>query len=153
MNHTLKEHSANSAKGSVQNTGEVDLSVAAEGKMEPFPVDALPPVVADYVVAAAKALAVDVAMVAVPLLATLGGCIGNSRRILLKKGWSESACVWACVVADSGSGKSPALDAATGFLMRRQRQEHRAWEQAMREWEKAVLDAKAKAAEEKKPPP
>jgi hypothetical protein len=121
--------------------------------MEPFPLDALPPAVADYVGAAAKALAVDPAMVAVPLLATLGGCIGNSRRVLLKKGWTESACLWAVVVADSGSAKSPALDASAKFLMRRQKQEHKRWEREMAQWEKDKLAAKAKALEEKKPPP
>ena len=153
MNHTLREGSANSAKRSTKNAEETDLPVAAEGKMEPFPLDALPPVVADYVAAAAKALAVDGAMVAVPLLATLGGCVGNARRILLKKGWTESACLWAVVVADSGSAKSPALSVATKFLERRQWQEHKRWERQMAQWEKDNLDAKAKATAEKKPPP
>jgi hypothetical protein len=153
MNHTLREGSANGANETSHSKPKNGLPVAAEGRMEPFPVDDLPPVVSDYVAAAAKALAVDPAMVAVPLLATLGGCIGNTRRILLKKGWTESACIWACVVADSGSAKSPALDAATRFLMRRQYQEHARWERAMSEWEQEKLTAKAKAAAEKKPPP
>src|SRR5262249_53900990 len=33
----------------------------------------------------------------------------NSRRVLLKGGWSEPSVLWSAVVAHSGTGKSPAL--------------------------------------------
>src|SRR5581483_1882130 len=38
--------------------------------------------------------------------------IGNTRCIQLKRGWEEPAILWSAIVADSGTLKSPALDAA-----------------------------------------
>jgi hypothetical protein len=83
----------------------------------PFPVEALPPVVRELVEAAAAAIGCDPALVALPALATVAGAIGNSRAVVLKKGWAEPSCLWAATVAESGSHKSPAFAAATKPLL------------------------------------
>lgn len=80
---------------------------------EPFPVSALPEVVADYVSAAAGAIGCDESFLALPLLGCLARAIGNRRVIQLKRGWTEPAIIWAAFVGKSGSHKSPALSAAT----------------------------------------
>ena len=49
-------------------------------------------------------------MVALPLLAGLAGAIGNSCRIQLKRDYTEPAIVWAAVVSESGTRKSPAQE-------------------------------------------
>ncbi|MCK4626637.1 MAG: DUF3987 domain-containing protein [Phycisphaerae bacterium] len=55
-----------------------------------------------------------------PLLAALASAIGNTRRIQLKRGWSEPAILWAAIVGDSGTMKSPAMELALKPLRQRQ---------------------------------
>jgi hypothetical protein len=82
-----------------------------------FPVEALPPILSEYIAAQARAIGCDPALVALPALATVAGAIGNARAVVLKKGWSEPAVVWALTVAESGGLKSPAWHAASHPLM------------------------------------
>ncbi|MCO6044144.1 YfjI family protein [Aeoliella sp. ICT_H6.2] len=88
----------------------------------PFPIDALPPVVGDYVSAAATAIGCDPSFVALPLLACLARAIGNARVIRIKRKWTESAIIWAAIVGKSGTHKSPAMKAAVTFLEKKQEQ-------------------------------
>ncbi len=78
----------------------------------PFPTDLLPEKLACFVHETAEALQCDAAMVALPALAVCGASIGTSRAIELKKSWHEPPVIWACVIARSGTMKSPAFDAA-----------------------------------------
>jgi len=48
------------------------------------------------------------------MLTTLGAAIGNSRLLVVKRGWTESALLYAVIVGDPGDKKSPALEVATG---------------------------------------
>ena len=86
----------------------------------PFPVKALPAVVADYVSAAAAAIGCDLAFIAMPLLACLARAIGNNRVIRLKDTWTEFAILWAAIVGKSGTHKTPAIQAAMHHLQRKQ---------------------------------
>src|SRR5262245_39890890 len=83
----------------------------------PFPVEALPELAGQYVKTASAAIGCDPAFVAVPLLAVLAGCIGNSRAVLLKRGWVEPCVVWGLTVGESGTVKSPAYYAAVDPLI------------------------------------
>lgn len=78
----------------------------------PFPVGTLPPTVARFVRETAKAMQCDPAFVALPSLAILGGAIGTSREIKIKESWREPPIVWTCIIARSGTAKSPSQDAA-----------------------------------------
>jgi len=82
----------------------------------PFPTEHLPGVVRRYVEEGAKSLNVDPALIALPALATLASCIGNTRRIAPWQGWREPSVLWTVVVADSGTLKSPAYDLAVEHL-------------------------------------
>jgi len=86
----------------------------------PFPVSCLPQPVARFVDIASRAIGCDPSYVALPLLAGLASAIGNTRRIQLKRGWSEPAVVWAAIVGDSGTLKSPALEVALRPVRMRQ---------------------------------
>lgn len=90
---------------------EVPATPGDETTMAPFPVDVLPTALRDLVVAGAAAQGVDVAYWGVPAVGILAGCIGTTRSVRLKAGWIEPAIVWAAVIAPSGAGKSPPLDA------------------------------------------
>jgi hypothetical protein len=79
----------------------------------PFPVDLLPDVVHAYVTEHAQAIGVDAAFVAVPMLAVLASLIGQSRRLYVKRNWTEPAILWCATVADVSTGKTPGWQAAT----------------------------------------
>jgi hypothetical protein len=50
----------------------------------------------------------------IPLLATLGSAIGMSRVVRLKQGRTESAAIYAAIVALPGTKKTPAFKWAAG---------------------------------------
>jgi hypothetical protein len=104
---------------------------------QPFPLGALAEPVRGYVDAAAAAVGCDPALVGLPLLSTLAGAIGNTRRILLKRGWSEPAILWTANIVASGEHKSPALDQAKCFPWRRQMQARKRYAAEMQEYERA----------------
>ena len=135
-------------------------------RYEPFPVDVLPEPVRSYINESAAAIGCDPAFVALPLLSALAAAIGNARRLEVKPGWSEPAIVWTAVVAESGTAKSPAMDAALRPLLRLQDRafaEHAAklaeWEAdsarrevAYAEWKRAAAAA-AKSGDDPGNPP
>jgi len=111
-------------------------------RFEPFPVDVLPDPVRGFVTEASSAIGCDPSFVALPLLAGLAAAIGNTRRIMLKRAWTEPAIVWIANVGESGTAKSPALEAALRPVKDRQRramQDHaedmKAWQADYARWE------------------
>jgi len=86
----------------------------------PFPVECLPGPVCQYVLAQAAALDCDPGAVALPVLSVLASSIGSTRRIRLKRAWSEPAILWTAVVAENGDSFRLPLEAAVGPLSERQ---------------------------------
>jgi hypothetical protein len=126
----------------------------------PFPTDALPAVPRDFIRQGATALGCDESFIALPLLAALASAVGNTRRIRLKRSWCEPCIVWAVIVGDSGTLKSPAFDLAMKPLRRLQSGAFREWEEAMATYrtDKATYDAdlgewKKKGRRKGEPPP
>jgi hypothetical protein len=87
---------------------------------QPFPVNALPAPLCDWSQAVAAALGCDASFPALPALSALAGAIGNTRVILLKRGWTEPAIVWTCIIGESGTLKSPAHEQAVIPMYRAQ---------------------------------
>ena len=111
----------------------------------PFPVEALPEPVRFFVCEAAAAIGCDPVYVALGALAGVAASIGNTRRIVLKKGWPEPSVLWTAAVGESGTWKSPALDAALAPLRRIQGKaidEYRAERKAYEEELERYNDAK-----------
>ena len=101
----------------------VSTSTPAAKRIEPyqpFPVEHLPEPMRSFVAQAADTIGCDAAFVALPLLSASASAIGNTRRIELKRGWTEPAIIWSAIVGDSGTLKSPALELALRPLRRRQ---------------------------------
>jgi hypothetical protein len=126
----------------------------------PFPIEALPEPIGSYVGAAAKAMGCDASFVALPLLAALAASIGNTRRVRLKSGWCEPSILWAAIVGDSGTLKSPAYRLATSILKRKQKEALDAYQEAVRQHQQELLafqaDVKAwqgKGRKAGEPPP
>lgn len=120
----------------------------------PFPTATLPPPIEDYVCAVAEAQGCDPAYVALPMLSALASAAGATHRLRVKQKWLEPLIVWTCLVGMSGSGKTPALSAALGFVDRQQADLHHTYtlelaahEQALAAWEAAGKPAESKPVE------
>jgi hypothetical protein len=74
-----------------------------------FPTEVLPRFVREMVEHGASAQCVDRGFWAVTALPLLAGCIGNSRRVRIKRTWTEPSVLFAAVIANSGVGKSAPL--------------------------------------------
>jgi hypothetical protein len=104
----------------------------------PFPLEALPDVLREYVDASAAAMGCDPAFVALPVLATVASTIGATRTVKLKRGWEEPSVLWSMVVADSGTLKSPAYLRAVTRLLRVQAKYLEEYKAALAAHDKAV---------------
>jgi len=107
---------------------------------QPFPVDALPQAMAGFVSDSAEAIGCDASFIALPLLVGFASAIGNSRRVQLKRGWTEPAILWGAIIGESGSTKSPALELALRAVRERQRKAMREHADAMRAYEAERLN-------------
>jgi len=105
-----------------------------------FPADALPPVCRRFVREAADALGVDASYVALPVLAGLASAIGNTRRIALNRTWVAPAVVWAGIIGESGTLKSPAIKVALAPVYKRQAQALEAHRAAMDQYKADAHD-------------
>ena len=105
------------------------LTVRTE-PVEPFPVDVFPVPLARVIREGAEALPCPPEFIGVPMLAVLGGAIGTSRVVEVKLGWREGPRIYAAVVADPGSKKSPALELAMQPLYQQQARHLEAYELA-----------------------
>jgi hypothetical protein len=125
----------------------------------PFPVDALPKSCRRFVREAAVSIGCAPDLVAVPLLGLLSSAIRNSRQVQLKRGWKESAALFAVVVAEPGDKKTPAQKVALEPLWHAQKrfkkeyqEEYEVYEEELRHWE-AERKVAAKEGEPAPPKP
>jgi hypothetical protein len=118
-------------------------TIKAAPQWRPYPVKCLPEPIRTYVRKSAAAIGIDPSYVSTALLATLAGTIGNSRLILLKRGWVEPAVIWCVLVGDSGTMKSPAIDAATKHVRQRQATAIEIYRQATEQYERDLDQYKA----------
>ena len=102
---------------------------------KPFPVEALPEPVRSYVADGAEAIGCDESFIALPLLSGLAAAVGNTHRIMLKRGWAEPAILWTAVIGESGTQKSPAFRLALKAIRDRQHRLMKEHQASMKEWE------------------
>jgi DNA polymerase I-like protein with 3'-5' exonuclease and polymerase domains len=126
---------------------------------QPFPVEALPQPIREYVCQGALALGCDPTYLALPALAVAASVIGNTRTICLKRGWEEPSVVWAAIVGDSGTLKSPAYLKAVHHLFRLQKrlllefqEELAEYREDLRAYKEAKEAAKADGTDPGDPP-
>lgn len=129
---------------------ELDAPPEAEPEVEQFPVEVLPEPVRRLVEEGAKSLGCPPDLVAVPALVALGTAIGANRRIEVKPGWTESAAIYAAIVARPGGAKSPAQALALAPLHAAQERFHQEYLAARRDMQ-ASDQAQGGAAPKGKP--
>lgn len=116
----------------------------------PFPVDVLPNPLRKFITVAAQALGVDPSFIALPLLATCAGAIGNSRRIRLKRSWTEPAIIWAVIVAASGTIKTPAIQKAVVALYKRYKRARKNYAEQLKRTTRELAEYKAAKQDKKR---
>lgn len=117
--HAIEQESSSPSLPS--EAGELEsLIERAEGELQqqyqPFPIEALPTPLADFVAQGSSALGCDPAYLALPALGVVGGLLGSTRKLELKRTWQEPPVIWSLIVGDSGTRKSPAFRLATAPL-------------------------------------
>lgn len=105
-----------------------------------FPIEHIPTAVRRFSLECAKAIGCNVAFIIMPLLAALASAIGNTRRIYLKRRWSEPAILWVVPIAESGWKKSPPMEMALRPVRELNRRAMRDYAEKMREYETAKLE-------------
>lgn len=123
--------------------GEVIEEEAATGAAE-FPVAALPLPLQRYVLEVAESIRCPVDFPGCFVLAVASIGIGNSRKIALKKKWTESGRLYMAIVADPGSAKSPAMKAVCEPLYDWQREIHENFDYKLDEYRRLKEDYEAK---------
>ncbi len=107
-----------------------------------FPLHVLPPTVRRFVREAAESIGCPVDFVAVPTLGTLSAGIGNTRRLRIKKSWTEGAAVYLVTIANSGSKKTPAIAIAVRPIRDKQMDLKADYDEAMRRYKSELRDFK-----------
>lgn len=75
-----------------------------------FPVDALPPVLRDWVLAESEYTQTPAELAALLALAMCSGCV--ARRVVIECGWREPINLWVSVLLDPANRKSAVFDAS-----------------------------------------
>ncbi len=121
-----------------------------------FPVDALPEGCANYVKEAAESLLCPPELVGIPALCALSAVMGHSRALRIKPGWTVSGNLFAAVVDEPGSRKSPAAAFAYKPLHKLQAKLRKDYREGKKDYEKEVrqhaVDKKLAAKDNKAEP-
>lgn len=147
------------AKRSRKESEKKGESTSAQPKprdrYKPFPSHLLPSPMRELVVEGAQAIGCDESYIALPLLSATGAAIGNTVRLVVKKGWNVPPAIWTLICGESGTAKSPAFKVAKAPIQRYQkqkleeyRQERGIYDEAIEQYNIRVKEArKAKSAE------
>ncbi len=107
-----------------------------------FPTDALPPYVCRFIEETAAGVGCPVDFVAVPALVALSAAIGDTRRIIIKKSWSEGAAIYGGIVGEAATKKTPAMNLALRPVRDRQMALKAEYERALLVYEDALREHK-----------
>lgn len=137
------------AASSARDKSEAPANSPPPEPWQPFPTGDLFERLAEFVRVAARSIGCDESFLALPALAAVAAAIGTTRRVLLKSGWAEPLCIWAAIVGESGSQKTPAFAAVVKPFKRRQAELLKSWkleregyEADLAEYDKALTEWK-----------
>ncbi|MCG5235298.1 DUF3987 domain-containing protein [Xanthobacter oligotrophicus] len=122
-----------------------DLSMLREGRRAPptFDVTWLGPHLARWAEAQARAACAPIDYVAVSMIALVGGLLGNRRRPIAGTGWEEPPTLFAALVGQPSSGKSPASSAVMSLVNKEEADLDADYRQRLFEYEAEKLAADA----------
>jgi hypothetical protein len=101
-----------------------------------FPLDVLTPKLRKYVDETSKALGADTSAVAMAALAAIAGAMNAETTVRLGDDWFEKPIIWALLVGQPSSGKSPVVEKATRALRRIDQERAKVYKQQQQVWSK-----------------
>lgn len=126
------------------NWPEPDFSVlSSRREVPPFPLELLPDGWADWVAKAADSTSAPPDYVALPLLVSAAGLIGNARCVQLRRGWSEPCILWGAMIGAPSAGKTPGARAVLDPVKRIEAGLDEQHKEALADYERAAEVAKA----------
>jgi len=144
----------------------VDITLASANLLPAPPLllrDVFPDCWADWIERAAEIKGAPPDYIALALLSTAGGLIGNARWVSPWDGWREPAALWVALIGNPSANKSPAIDpfvtamsaieAAENADTAQRRREHETLKAVAAETRKAWETNIAQAVKGGNPPP
>lgn len=101
----------------------------------PFPIDALPRALRDYVSERAESMCCPPDFIAVTLLTCAGAAIGTSVQLQIKSDWYEWPLLFTAIVGPSGSKKTPAKSVAIRFTTDKAIEYHALHQEALKKYQ------------------
>jgi hypothetical protein len=92
------------------DNSDIFAGLGSKDKAPSFPVEVLPEKLQEYVRICAQAFGCPVDFFGVSILVVAAAMIGMSRAVAAKPSWTESPRIYAAIVADPGSAKTPAVN-------------------------------------------
>jgi hypothetical protein len=151
----LFEHSQehNKASGAISAEKKIGSPICFLPMPDRFPIEVLPDAYALIVEQAAKAFAVPLDVPACALLSMSGACIGRTRGLIIKDGWSEFANLYIGIVAKSGIGKSPCTKAIFNSIFRVEKKWFDEYQTASLQYDEEMGARKHSKNKDELPPP
>lgn len=105
----VQKRSASRRDDSSKRAPKNECALPPAPPWRPFPVDVLPSPIREFIQVASKSIRCNSSFVALPVLSVVVAAIGNTRRVQLKRGWTEPSIIWTVIVGESGTLKTPAF--------------------------------------------
>ncbi len=124
-------------------------------QFNPFPIEALPEVLRKFAADVAESVGCDPSFSALAAIAVAASAIGTSRELCVKRGWYVPPVIWAVLLGESGTQKSPPFRMAMAPLKERQNRDAEEFAKAMQKYKEDLRDYKAALRDlecEDKPP-
>ncbi|MGF1629145.1 MAG: DUF3987 domain-containing protein [Kiloniellaceae bacterium] len=114
-----------------------DMTVLDGGRRPapPIPLEMFGPFWSEWIVQQADCLSVPPDFVAYPFLASAASLIGNTRRAFAWGKWYEPPIIWAAIVGNPSSRKSPAVDVSRDLLSVIEAGLAEGFSETLRQWE------------------
>ena len=134
-------------------TGREDSPVHFLPPPPPVPLEAFPPKARALLTEAAEAYAVPAQVPASTLLALLSCLVGRTRCVEVKRGWKEHGNIWVVLVASSGLGKTPVMNAFFQPVEAVEIRKFREWKTEIEAYNQEWMDYSRAKKEERGPAP
>ncbi len=104
------------------------------------PLEAFPKEAQELITDAARTFLVPEQIPTTSLLALISCLVGRSRGLRIKSDWTEYGNVWIVLVASSGVGKTPVMNAFFRHLEQLEYEKYQAWKAAIEQYQRDYAD-------------
>ena len=134
--------SVNTAAGDAAQADVSFVDPYAEFVGPEFPLDVLPPTLANFVNAEHRSMGGDPAAIAMAALTAVAGAIHAETQVRVGDGWYERPILWASLLGQPSSMKSPIIKKATEPLSRIDHGRGKFWQQKYTAWKQTTNNKK-----------